>query len=283
MSCLPSFGRRKVRQSRPLADAIAKSQVKITGGRAYRDCLIALLLCSTIDYKNSRPLDVVKILLVEDDERISEALAEALTEQYYTVDTAADGQAGWDMVEAYSYDLLLLDIMLPKLDGISLCQRLRRHKYNLPILLLTARDTSTDKIVGLDAGADDYVVKPFDLQELLARIRALLRRGSSTLPPILEWGKLCLNPNNCEVTYGGKILNLTPKEYALLELFLRNSQRIFSRSVILEQLWSSEELPSEDTVKAHIRGIRQKLLAAGAAADLIETVYGIGYRLKQNF
>lgn len=225
----------------------------------------------------------MKILLVEDNERISEALAAALIDQYYTVDTVADGLAGWEMVEVYSYDLLLLDIMLPKLDGISLCQQLRKHGYSLPILLLTARDTSTDKIMGLDAGADDYVVKPFDLQELMARIRALLRRGSSTLPPILEWGKLCLNPNNCEVTYGGKILNLTPKEYALLKLFLRNSRRLFSRRAILDQLWSSEELPEEDTVKAHIRGIRQKLLAAGATADLIETVYGIGYRLKQNF
>lgn len=128
----------------------------------------------------------MKILLVEDNERISEALAAALIDQYYTVDTVADGLAGWEMVEAYSYDLLLLDIMLPKLDGISLCQQLRKHGYSLPILLLTARDTSTDKIMGLDAGADDYVVKPFDLQELMARIRALLRRGSSTLPPILE-------------------------------------------------------------------------------------------------
>lgn len=225
----------------------------------------------------------MKILLVEDDERIAEALTAALIHQRYTVDIAADGQVGWEMIEAYTYDLLVLDIMLPKVDGLSLCQQVRAHRYPTPILLLTARDTSTDKIIGLDAGADDYVIKPFDLQELLARIRALLRRGSTTFPLALEWGKLCLNPNRWEVNYGGQALNLTAKEYALLELFLRNSSRIFSRSEILEKLWSTEELPTEETVKAHIRGIRQKLLAVGGAADLIETVYGVGYRLKQDF
>ena len=225
----------------------------------------------------------MKILLVEDDDRIAEALTVALNAQRYVVETATDGETGREMVEAFSFDLLVLDIMLPKLDGIGLCQQVRSQGYQMPILMLTARDTSSDKILGLDAGADDYVVKPFDLQELLARIRALLRRGSTTLPPLLEWGKLCLNPNYQEVSYGGQPLNLTPKEYALLELFLRNSRRTFSRSDILDKLWSSEELPTEETVKAHIRGIRQKLLAVGAAADLIETVYGVGYRLKQNF
>lgn len=225
----------------------------------------------------------MKILLVEDDERIAEALTVALIHQRYTVDIAADGQVGWEMIEAYTYDLLVLDIMLPKVDGLSLCQQVRAHHYPTPILLLTARDTSTDKIIGLDAGADDYVIKPFDLQELLARIRALLRRGSTTLPLVLEWGKLCLNPSRWEVNYGGQALNLTPKEYALLELFLRKNSRIFSRSEILEKLWSAEEFPTEETVKSHIRGIRQKLLTVGAAADLIETVYGVGYRLKQNF
>jgi len=224
----------------------------------------------------------VKILLVEDDERILGPLAEVLTHQHYAVDTAADGEAGWDMVEVYTYDLLVLDVMLPKLDGISLCQHVRTHGYRMPILLLTAKDASTDKVIGLDAGADDYVVKPFNLQELLARIRALLRRGSESLPPILEWGGLHLNPNTCLVTYGEHPLTLTPKEYALLELFLRNTRRVFSRGEILEHLWPSEEAPFEDAVKTHIKGIRQKLKAVGAPANLIETVYGIGYRLKQN-
>lgn len=225
----------------------------------------------------------MKILLVEDDERIANALAEALADQNYIVDIAIDGHAGWEFVEAFPYDLILLDLMLPKQDGVSLCQQLRRNSYFMPILMLTARDTSTDKVLGLDAGADDYVVKPFDLQELMARIRALLRRKSSTLLPVLEWQSVLLNPSTCEVTYKGQPLHLTPKEYQILELFLRNSHRVFNRSELLEHLWSFEEPPGEETVKVHIRGLRQKLKLAGATADLIETVYGLGYRLKQTF
>jgi len=222
----------------------------------------------------------MKILLVEDDERIARALAEALSDQNYAVDIAIDGEEGWAYVEAYQYSLILLDWMLPKLDGIHFCQRLRQHGLHTPVLLLTAKDTSTDKVIGLDAGADDYVVKPFDLQELMARIRALLRRGNSTLPPVLEWGKLRLDPGTTEVVYGNQPLHLTPKEYQLIELFLRQSRRILNRSTILEQLWTSEEPPGEETVKVHIRSLRQKLAAAGAT-DFIETVYGLGYRLKQ--
>jgi diguanylate cyclase (GGDEF)-like protein len=221
----------------------------------------------------------MRILLVEDDEILAEALVKALTDQHYVIDVATDGQEGRELAENFAYDLLLLDVMLPKLNGISLCQQLRRIGNPIPIILLTVRDTSTDKVMGLDAGADDYVVKPFDLQELLARIRALLRRGSSTLPPVLEWRNLRLDPSSCEVTYQGRLLNLTPKEYSLLELFLRNSRRVFSQGAILEHLWSFEE-PQEDTVRAHIKGLRQKLKAAGVPADFIETVYGLGYRLK---
>ena len=222
----------------------------------------------------------MKILLVEDDERIARALAEALSDQNYAVDIAIDGEEGWAYVEAYQYSLILLDWMLPKLDGIHFCQRLRQHGLHTPVLLLTAKDTSTDKVIGLDAGADDYVVKPFDLQELMARIRALLRRENSTLPPVMEWGKLRLDPGTTEVVYGNQPLHLTPKEYQLIELFLRQSRRILNRSTILEQLWTSEEPPGEETVKVHVRSLRQKLAAAGAT-DFIETVYGLGYRLKQ--
>ena len=222
----------------------------------------------------------MKILLVEDDERIARALAEALSDQNYAVDIAIDGEEGWAYVEAYQYSLILLDWMLPKLDGIHFCQRLRQRGLHTPVLLLTAKDTSTDKVIGLDAGADDYVVKPFDLQELMARIRALLRRGNSTLTPVMEWGKLRLDPGTTEVVYGNQPLHLTPKEYQLIELFLRQSRPTLNRSTILEQLWTSEEPPGEETVKVHIRSLRQKLAAAGAT-DFIETVYGLGYRLKQ--
>jgi len=223
----------------------------------------------------------MRILLVEDNARLAEALLEALTDQLYVVDVVKDGEFAWEQVKAIAYDLILLDVMLPKLDGISLCQRLRHHGYSLPILMLTARDTSTDKVNGLDAGADDYVVKPFDLQELLARIRALLRRGSSTSPPILAWGKLLLNPSTYEVTYLDVPLQLTPKEFSLLELLLRNGRRVLSRAVIIDSLWKSESSPEEDTVKAHIKSLRQKLRTVAAPEDFIETVHGLGYRLKQ--
>ncbi len=223
----------------------------------------------------------MRILLVEDDERITDALAEDLTDQHYVVDVANDGQVGRELVESFSYDLILLDVMLPKIDGITLCRKLRSQNNLTPILMLTARDTISDRILGLDAGADDYLVKPFDLGELSARIRALLRRGNTTLPPVLEWDSLRLDPSTCEVFYKENLLSLSPKEYALLEFFLRHPRRVFSRAQILENLWSFERLPEEATVKAHIRGLRQKLDAAGAPSDLIETVYGLGYRLKE--
>jgi DNA-binding response OmpR family regulator len=223
----------------------------------------------------------MRILLVEDDDLLAQAVATALTKQNYVVDIAADGEAGWELVSVCNYDLILLDVILPKLDGISLCRQLRQESYQMLILLLTAKDTKTDKVIGLDAGADDYVVKPFDFQELSARIRALLRRGNTALPPVLEWGSLRLDPSTCEVTYADIILNLTAKEFSLLDLFLRNNQRLFSRGAIVDQLWSAEkDPPEENTIKSHIKSLRQKLKAAGANYDCIETVYGMGYRLK---
>ncbi|UBF25946.1 response regulator transcription factor [Kovacikia minuta CCNUW1] len=223
----------------------------------------------------------MKILLVEDDVRLAETLAEALTDQHYVVDVATDGEVGWHQVKTLDYDLLLLDVMLPELDGISLCHRLRSHGYNLPILMLTACDTITDEITGLDVGADDYVVKPVELQKLFARIRALLRRGSAISSPILEWGDLRLNPSTYEVSYGSIPIHLTPKEYALLELLLRNGRRVLSRGVMIEHVWSLESPPEEHAVKVHIRSLRQKLKAAGAPEELIETVHSRGYRLNQ--
>lgn len=224
----------------------------------------------------------MKILLVEDDSRIAKAIAEALHDQHYVVEVAHDGELGLTFAETATFDLIILDLMLPKLDGISLCRKLRQRGNKTLILMLTARDTSADKVLGLDAGADDYVIKPFDLPELLARVRALLRRGNVTFSPILEWEKLTLNTNECLATYCDTPLNLTPKEYALLELFLRNGSRVLSRSAILERVWAFEDIPGEETVKVHLRSLRQKLKAAGAPPNLIETVYGLGYRLNPN-
>ena len=222
----------------------------------------------------------MKILIVEDDDLLAAAISTVLREQHYSVDLANDGQEALALLEVLPYELLVLDLMLPKLDGVTLCQQLRSRGYQLPILLLTARNTTTDKIIGLNAGADDYLVKPFEWQELLARIRALIRRSSSPLQVSLEWGDLRLEPNSCEVVYGKNPLALTPTEYRLLELFLRHPQRVFSCGSLLDYLWCLKEPPNESTIRSHIKGLRRKLSAGGVPADLIETVYGLGYRLK---
>jgi DNA-binding response OmpR family regulator len=168
----------------------------------------------------------MKILLVEDDRRIVTALQEALTDQGYVLEIAEDGKTGLAFAEGASFDLIILDWMLPHLDGISLCKKLRQRGDRTPILILTARDTSSDKVVGLDVGADDYVVKPFDLPELLARVRALLRRGVVTFSPVLEWERLTFDPGECRAEYNQQPISLTPKEYGLLELLLRNGSRV---------------------------------------------------------
>ncbi|MBW4477804.1 MAG: response regulator [Tolypothrix brevis GSE-NOS-MK-07-07A] len=222
----------------------------------------------------------MKILLVEDDDVLIKVLTRNLATHHYVVDTVKDGEMGWTYGSTFEYDLIVLDIMLPKLDGISLCKRFRTERYITPILLLTAQDTITAKVQGLDAGADDYVVKPFDPVELIARIRALLRRGSTNPFPLLTWGDLLLNPSTCEVTYNGRPLNLTTMEYDLLELLLRDCQHVFSAEELLDRLWSSEDFPSEATVRSHIRRVRQKLVAAGASQDFIATMHGRGYYLK---
>ncbi len=222
----------------------------------------------------------MRILLVEDDDSVAKVLEKGLISAHYAVDVANDGQAGWQLVNSFDYDLIVLDVMLPKLDGIQLCQRLRNESHNMPVLLVTALDSSTQKIAGLDAGADDYITKPFELEELLARVRVLLRRTQKPLISTLVWGDLQLDSNSQEVIYGDRPLKLTPKEFRLLELFLRKPSQVFSRGAILDSLWSSSEAPGEDTVTAHMRGLRRKLADVGAPSDLIETVYGVGYRLK---
>jgi DNA-binding response OmpR family regulator/HPt (histidine-containing phosphotransfer) domain-containing protein len=222
----------------------------------------------------------MRILVVEDDEILQSLLKQRLSAEHYAIDSASDGLKGWEYASTYDYDLLILDLVLPKLDGISLCQKLRKAGYTLPILILTSQDTSTAKIMGLDAGADDYVVKPFDEPELIARIRALLRRGSTNPLPIVTCGDLHLNSSTHEVSYGNTVLNLTAKEYALLEMMMRESQHVFSNEEILESLWSSEEFPVDATVRSHLRRLRQKLTTVGAPPDLIATSHGRGYYLK---
>ncbi|WP_017316538.1 response regulator [Mastigocladopsis repens] len=224
----------------------------------------------------------MKILLVEDDEFNALLLVKALKTYNYQIETANNGQTGLELAKMFDYDLLLLDVMLPKMDGISLCRQLRLEGYQIPILMLTANDTTSLRVTGIDAGADDYIIKPIDMSELVARMRALLRRGKVIIPTVLTWENLHLDTHTREVNYNGESLHLTPKEYGLLELFLRNPRQIFSRSALLDSVWLSSESPGEEAVTTQIKGLRQKLKAVGMTEDLIETVYGLGYRLRED-
>ncbi len=221
----------------------------------------------------------MKILLVEDDDRIASPLLEDLRYQRHSVDYARDGIEGWEYVQTISYDLILLDVMLPKLDGVSLCRRLRSNRCHAHILMITARDTTSDKVIGLDAGADDYLVKPFDLEELAARIRALARRSSDFMPDLLSYDNLQLDRGRQTVTYADQPILLTPKEFMILECLLRNPTQVFTRTMLLDKLWEVDQSSGEETIKTHITNLRRKLRGAGSPEGLIETVYGVGYRL----
>ncbi|MEH1968356.1 response regulator [Nostoc sp.] len=222
----------------------------------------------------------MKLLIVENDKDTAAALTTSLVAQQFTVDTASDSRSALELAEATEYDLIVLDVMLPDENGIRLCRQLRTQNQQEPILLLTGKVDPADRIAGFEAGADDYITKPYELSELLARIRALLRRGSTVLTKVLCWGQLQLDPNNCEVMCQGKSLHLTPKEYKLLELFLRHPRRIFDRRTLLDRICSIDECPGEEAVTTQIRGLRRKLQMAGLNSDPIETLYGLGYRLK---
>ncbi len=221
----------------------------------------------------------MKILIVEDDSRIAIPLAKDLRHQHYIVDIAQDGVEGWEYAQAADYDLILLDLMLPRLDGISLCKRLRATQCQALILMLTAKDTTSDKVLGLDAGADDYLVKPFKLDELSARVRALQRPNREITPLTLDHGALCLDPTTQIVTYDHISLSLTAKEYQILEYFLRHPTQVISRSSLLDKLWELGQASGEGTIKTHLTNLRHKIHTAGGPKDFIETVYGVGYRL----
>lgn len=230
----------------------------------------------------------MKILLVEDDPLLSKVLTNVLEANRYVIDVAIDGQAGLDLATVVEYELILLDVQIPKLDGISLCQKLRSQGYYKPILLLTANDSDAEVVAGFDAGADDYLSKSCAPEVLLAKIRTLLRRSQALSPgnaakdfsATLIWGNLCLDMDSGRVTFGEQVISLTATEYNLLELFLRNPDRIFSRSAILDRLWKFDDAPTDRAIVTHIKDVRKKLKAGGLTEDLIETIYGMGYRLK---
>jgi DNA-binding response OmpR family regulator len=227
----------------------------------------------------------MKILLIEDDELQSSWLTQVLADYHYILDLVEDGQTGLELATRIEYDLILLDVQLPELDGMAVCRQLRSQGYRQPILMISADDRDATAVVGLEAGADDYISKPCAPEVLLAKIRTLLRRSgaigaSHRGTTALTWDGLCLDWDAGQVCVGEQSITLTATEYNLLELFLRNPQRIFSRSAILDRLWGFDDAPTDRAVITHIKDLRKKLKAGGLTEDPIETVYGMGYRLK---
>ncbi len=223
----------------------------------------------------------MKILVVEDEERVAHFIQKGLREEGHAVDTAADGEDGGFLAEVNDYDLVILDIMLPKKNGIMVCREMRDRGINTPVLMLTARDSVEDRVRGLDAGADDYLVKPFAFEELLARVRALLRRQSDSKTPILSIADLELNPISRSVSRDGVPIRLTTKEYALLEYMLRNPDKVLSRTLIGEHVWDMNFDPESNVIDVYVSHLRTKV-DKKHAVSLIHTMRGQGYMLSVN-
>ncbi|MDB5056916.1 MAG: response regulator transcription factor [Chloroflexi bacterium] len=221
----------------------------------------------------------MRLLLVEDDHRLNHALSMSLSEEGYAVDRAFDGIEGQELAESTGYDAIILDVLLPRKDGLEVCRSLRQHKVNAPILLLTARDAVADRVRGLDSGADDYLVKPFALHELLARLRALLRRGASQKSGVLIVGDLYADPATHHVEREGRRIPVTAREFALLEYFMRHPNQVLSRAQFEQHLWNYSAITASNVVDASVRRLRRKV-DDPFAEKLLETVYGVGYRLK---
>jgi len=221
----------------------------------------------------------MRILLIEDNRRLSDSLRATLVEDGYAVDTAYDGVEGEDMALLAPYDVIILDVMLPKRDGIEVCRSLRDQKMAAPILMLTARDGLDDRVLGLDSGADDYLVKPFEIKELRARLRALLRRESANKSGTLVIDDLRLDPATHFAWRGETPLDLTAKEYALLEYLMRNPNRLITREMVTAHLWDYDQTIASNVVDVYIRRLRRKV-DDPYPIKLIETVRGAGYRLR---
>lgn len=222
----------------------------------------------------------MQVLVVEDELKIANLLRRALVEEHYAVDIATDGEMALENCEYNEYDLIILDRLLPKIDGLEVCRQIRLKNTNIPILMLTAKGDIEDKVAGLDSGADDYLTKPFSLDELMARIRSLLRRGSTADLPILEIADLKLDPSRHLVTRSDIEISLTAKEYALLEYFLRNKNLPLSKTQILEHVWDFAYDGYSNIIQTYIKYLRRKLTVKSDSAQLIHTVRGHGYVLK---
>lgn len=221
----------------------------------------------------------MRILVVEDEKQLASVIRRGLQEQGYAVDVAHDGDEGQYYAESTPYDLILLDIMLPKKDGLQVCKELRAKKMTVPILMLTAKDKVENRVQGLDCGADDYVVKPFAFPELLARIRALLRRDANIKTPQIRVGDLLLDPVTRQVKKGNREITLTSKEYTLLDFFMRHPNMLLTRTTLEQHAWDYEFDSESNLIDVYIRRLRSKIDSQGRPS-LIETARGAGYRLR---
>jgi DNA-binding response OmpR family regulator len=221
----------------------------------------------------------MRILVVEDEHKLAGVLKRGLEEHGFAVDVAHDGEEGLGLAETVGYDLIVLDVMLPKLDGLAVCRRLRAHRRDTPVVMLTARDAIDDRVDGLDSGADDYLVKPFAFRELLARMRAVMRRNGGARNPILRVADLEIDTVSREVRRAGTPIPLTSKEYAILEYFVRNANRVLTRAQIAEHVWDYDFVAMSNVVDVYVRYLRRKL-GDYREPRLLRTVRGAGYQLK---
>ncbi len=221
------------------------------------------------------------ILVVEDESKVASFIKRGLEAVNYSVDVEPDGEAGLNRFLEGDYDLVILDVMLPKLDGLSVMKEIRQRRVNIPVLLLTARVTVADKVMGLDLGADDYLTKPFAFEELLARVRALLRRGAAAAPTVLAVADLRLDPATREVTRGNKRIDLTPKEFALLEFLMRRRGQTLSRAVIAQHVWGVDYDTFTNVIDVYVNYLRKKI-DSDFEVKLIHTIRGAGYVLKED-
>ena len=222
----------------------------------------------------------MRILLVEDEHRLSSVVKKGLTEEGFAVDTAFDGEEGQYLAESENYDLIILDIMLPKVDGLTVCKELRAKNIKIPILMLTAKTTVEDKAAGLDSGADDYLAKPFAFLELRSRIHALIRRSKQEPSPTLSIADLVLDPIRHKVTRDEKDISLTPKEFSVLEILLRHKDEVVSRTMIIEHVWDYNFDSMSNVVDVFIAQLRRKI-DKGAKVQLIHTLHGVGYKISE--
>lgn len=228
---------------------------------------------------DQRSDSTVSLLVIEDERKIREFLRRGLEEEGYRVETAADGEEGLDLASGNGYDLIILDLLLPRRDGLEVCRALRARGIATPVLMLTARDTIPDRVTGLDVGADDYLTKPFAFEELLARVRALLRREPVARPPVLRVADLSLDPATHAVTRGDRSVELTTREYQVLYLFMRHPGHVLNRRVIEERVWGYDTTVGSNVVDAYIRLLRRKI-DQGQSTKLFHTIRGSGYVLR---